>query len=131
MNGPDETQITFGKFYPLQHMQPVGFLPQTEEAAALWYFLTCASIALAKVESQVTYEGDQDQTVDLMQLAHSVRKIYALDSLEGMFNEALIAIAHREAFRSALPWDSRLDAFFSSGGKAYRHLDRNPDKVAQ
>lgn len=123
--------VSFRKAYPLQHIEPVGFLPKTEEAAALWQFLIMATQALEKVESQTTYEGDNDQVVDLMQLANSARKIYGLDNLEGMFQDRLIAAAKREVLRSRLKWDSRLDVWFESGGKSYRILDRDPDKVGQ
>lgn len=125
----DPTQIEFRKAYPLPHMQPQGFLPQTEEAAALWQFLVMANQALEKVEAQVTYEGDSDQVVDVMQLANSARKIYGLDNLEGMFQDRLVETAKREAKRSGLHWNPRLDAWFASGGKSYRIQDRDADKV--
>jgi hypothetical protein len=99
------------------------------EAAALWQFLICAFQALDRVEKQTTLEGSEDQVADLMQLAESTRKMFHLDNLEGMFQERLIAAARREAFNSQLPWDTRIDAFFASGGSSYRVMDRNPDKV--
>jgi hypothetical protein len=94
-------------------------------------FLVCAFQALDRVEKQVTLEGNEDQTVDLMQIAHSVRKMYQIDEsdLEKMFNENLIRAARMEAFRSGLPWDTRIDAFFATGGKSYRSLTRDPDKT--
>ena len=123
--------IEFRKPYPLKHIEPVGFLPKTEEAAALWQFLIMAIQALEKVEAQVTYEGDSDQVVDLMQLATSAMKIFGLDNLEGMFQARLIDCAKREAARSRLYWNPRLDAWFESGGKSYRIMDRDADKVGQ
>lgn len=122
-------QIQFHRAYPLHHIQPVGLLPKTEEAAALWQFLICAFQALDQIESQKTLEGDEDQTVDLMQIAHSCRMIYGLADLNGMFHMNLVDVAKREAGRSRMSWDPRIDAFFESGGKSYRILDRNPDKV--
>lgn len=121
--------IAFIRPYPLKHMTPLGLLPQSEEAAALWQFLLTATLALGTVESQKTYEGDLDQQTDLMTHAESARRIFGLKNYEGMFNERLIAQAKREVLRSKLLWDGRLDAFFASGGKSYRHLDRDADKV--
>ncbi len=131
MPGPTdkELNIEFRKSYPLHHIQPTGLLPQTEEAAALWQFLIMANQALDRVPAQTTLEGEADTVVDMMQLANSARKIYGLKDLEGMFNMQLISLARREAIRSALPWNTKLDAFFESGGKSYRILDRDPDKV--
>lgn len=121
--------IKFIKPMPLHHLQPLGLLPNNTEACALWQFLIMAFQALDRVEKQTTLEGEEDQTVDLMQLAHSSRKMFELSDLEGMFNDSLVAMAKREAGRSELAWDSRIDAFFATGGKSYRHLDRDPDKV--
>jgi len=127
--GPDLKDISFIRPIPLHHMEPIGLLPGTDEAAALWQFLVCAMPALKKVESQTTLEGAEDQEVDLMQIAESVRKMYGLKDLYGMFHARLIGAARRECLRSALPWDTRIDAFFETGGKSYRNLTRNPDKV--
>lgn len=124
--------ITFRAPLPIPHMEPNGHLPMTKEGAALWMFLVCAFQALDRVEKQTTLEGTPDQVADLMQIAHSIRKMYEFDEsdgLEKMFNAALVACARKEAFRSRLPWDGRIDAFFASGGKSYRVMDRNPDKV--
>jgi len=126
--------INFRQPIPLPHMRPHGHLPMTPEAAALWQFLVMAMQALDKVEKQVTLEGDDDQVVDLFQLAHSARKMFELkeqDGLEKMFNSSLIAAAKAEAIRSRLPWDSRIDAWFATGGKSYRIMDRDADKVGQ
>lgn len=122
-------QIQFRKAYPLHHIEPIGFLPKTEEAAALWQFLIMAMQALDRVEKQVTLEGRPDTVVNLMNLAHSAKNIYGLTTLEGMFQPRLIAAAKREAVRSRLHWDSRIDAWFESGGKSYNIADRDPDKV--
>jgi len=127
-----EEDINFIAAIPLKHMRPAGHLPMTTEAAALWQFLIMASQALDKVEKQVTYEGDADQQADLMQLAHSARKIHGIPEqggLEKMFNANLIGAAKAEAIRSRLAWNPRLDAFFASGGKSYRIMDRDADKV--
>lgn len=124
-------EIHFSRMYPIKHIQPNGLLPKTEEAAALWQFLLTASIALGSVESQKTYEGDLDQQTDLMAHAEHAKNMFGLKDLDGMFNQRLIDQAKREVARSKLNWDDRLDAFFASGGKSYRHLDRNPDKVGQ
>lgn len=124
--------IDFVAAIPIKHMRPSGHLPMTTEAAALWQFLLMASQALDKVEKQVTYEGTDDQVADLMQLAHSARKLHQIPEqggLERMFNSSLIGAAKAEAMRCKLPWNSRLDAFFASGGKSYRIMDRDPDKV--
>lgn len=123
--------IHFRKAYPLKHMLPNGLLPQTEEAAALWQFLLTATIALDRVEKQVTYEGDPDQQTDLMAHAESAKNMYGLKDFDGMFNQRLIDTAKRQCFNAKLPWDDRLDAFFASGGKSYRHLDRDADKIGQ
>lgn len=125
-------QIEFVKPIPLKHMQGAGgHLPDSMEAAALWQFLLMAHQALHKVERQVTYEGDADQEVDLMQLAESSRKLFELSTLEGMFQTRLIAAAKAEAIRSRLGWDDRIDAWFASGGTSYRIQERNADKVGQ
>ncbi len=128
-----EGDIDFVAPIPIKHMRPLGHLPMTTEAAALWQFLIMASQALDKVEKQVTYEGQEDQQADLMQLAHSARKLFRIPEqggLEKMFNSNLIGAAKAEAIRSKLPWNPRLDAFFASGGKSYRLVDRDPNKVA-
>jgi hypothetical protein len=101
----------------------------TTEAAALWQFLICAFQALDRVEKQTTLEGNKDQVVDLMQIAHSVRNMYGLKELDGMFNMRLVQAARSEALNCRLHWNTRIDAFFASGGKSYRIQDRNPDKV--
>jgi hypothetical protein len=121
--------VSFRRPIPLKHMEPHGHLPHNTEAMALWWFIVCAIQALERVPSQKTLEGTEDQQVDLMQVAHSVRKLYGLDTLEGMFQERLIGLARLEAFRSRLPWNDKLDAFFLTGGQSYRKLDRDPDKV--
>lgn len=128
---PSMEDLHFMQPLPIKHMEPNGLLPMTTEAAALWQFLICAFQALDKVPKQTTLEGSEDQVVDLMQLAESVRKMYYLDTLEGMFQERLIQQARREAFNCSLPWNQKIDAWFASGGKAYRIQDRDPDKVGQ
>lgn len=130
-NGIAVSDISFIQPIPLKHMEPHGLLPSTSEAAALWMFLTCAMQALDRVEKQTTLEGNEDQQADLMQIAHSVRNIYELTTLEGMFSETLIQRARAEAFRSALFWDPRINAWFSSGGKSFNNMDRDADKVGQ
>lgn len=124
--------ITFRKVIPVPHCQMGGgLMPDNSESYALWQFLVCAFQALEKVPAQTTLEGTEDQTADLMQIAHSCRKMYELDSLEGMFNPFLIRRAQREAARCNLPWNSKIDSFFTSGGTTLRFLDRDPDKVGQ
>lgn len=123
--------ISFQQPLPLPHMEPLGLMPNSTEACALWMFLVCAFQALDKVESQVTYEDSQDQVVDIKQIAESIRKMYGLKDLEGMFNVGLLSRARREAIRSGLSWNSRIDAWFESGGRAYNKMDRDPDKVGQ
>lgn len=124
--------ITFRKVIPIPHMQSGGgLLPDTEEACALWQFLVCASQALEVIPAQISYEGDEDAKVDLMQIAYSARVMYGLKDLEGMFNDALVFQAKREAERCNLPWNPKLDDFFRTGGKSHRFLDRDPDKVGQ
>lgn len=123
--------IQFNEFWPVKHMNPMGLLPPTKEAAALWTFLTMAFSALDRVEKQATLEGDEDQQADLMQIAYATRIQFGLEDLNGMFGDNLVRFAKREAARCKLPWDTRIDAFFESGGKAYRHLDRDPDKTGQ
>lgn len=126
---PELKDITFIHPLPVKHMEPHGLLPMIPEAAALWQFLIGAFQALDRVPKQTTLEGTPDKVVDLMQIAESVRKMYGLENLEGMFQERLIAQARREAFNCRLPWNDKIDAFFASGGKAYRIQDRDPDKV--
>lgn len=128
---PELKDISFTQAIPIKHMNPLGLLPNTTEAAALWQFLICAFQALDRVPKQTTLEGDEDQRADLMQIAHSIRQTYLLTELDGMFNENLIRCARQEAFNSRLPWDSRIDAWFATGGKSYRILDRDADKVGQ
>jgi hypothetical protein len=114
---------------PLKHMIPHGRLPNTVEAAALWQFLIGAFQALDRIPKQTTYIGDTDATADLMQIAESSRKMYELPDLEGMFNNELIKEARAECFVCGLPWNPQINAFFDSGGKSYRLVDRDPDKV--
>jgi len=119
--------------YPLKHMTAGGgLLPNQEESAALWQFLLMAHQALDKVPAQTTLIGQQDQQVDLMQLATSARNMYGLKDFEGMFHPTRIELARREAARSGLAWNMRLDVWFRSGGKSYYGLlDRDADKVGQ
>lgn len=125
----DLKDIQFNPMIPVMHMKSAGgFLPDGMVSAALWYFIGCATQAYFTVEGQKTLEGDQDQQVDIMQIADSTMKIYNT-SKEEVFNHELIELAKREAARCQLPWDSRLDAFFSSGGTVNRYLDRDPDKL--
>ena len=117
---------------PLKHMVPNGHLPATPEAAALWQFLVMAMQALDKVEKQVTLEGDDDQVVNLWQLAHSARKIFELPEsggLDAMFATPLIESARLECLRCQLPWNAKLTAWFDSAGVSYSIQDRNPDKT--
>jgi hypothetical protein len=124
--------ISFTRAIPYKHLfSGGGFLPDGEESCALWQFLLMAHQALDKVPAQTTLIGADDQVVDLLQLAESAMNIYGLDNLEGMFNETRVAMARREVARSGLPWNMALDAFFRTGGKSSRILDRDPDKVGQ
>lgn len=123
--------MEFNQPIPLKHLQPLGLMPNSTESCALWYFLCCAFQALDRVEKQTTLEGNEDQVVDLMQIATTVMRIYDLKEVDGMFNGSLVEVAKREAHRCRMPWDVRIDAFFASGGKSYRLLDRDPDKVGQ
>lgn len=119
--------------WPLKHMVPQGYLPHTKEAACLWQFLIMATQALDRVEKQVTLEGDQDQVVDLRNLADSAFKLYDFhklnDPYDTVFNPALVRVAQMEARSKKLPWDDRLDAWFASGGRSYNVMDRDADKT--
>lgn len=128
---PELKDISFRQPLPLPHMQPIGHLPMTPEAAALWQFLVCAFQALDRVPKQTTLVGNEDQSVDLKAVANSIRMLYQLKDLDRMFNANLIRAAKKEAARSRLPWDSRIDAWFATGGQSYRFVDRDADKVGQ
>lgn len=124
--------ISFMRPIPIKHLfSGGGLLPDGDESCALWQFLLMAHQALDKVPAQTTLVGSDDQRVDLMQLAESAKNIYGLKDFEGMFNATRIDMARRECFNCGLPWNKKLDAFFATGGKSYRILDRDPDKVGQ
>lgn len=128
----DLSKIDFIKPIPIKHTKSGGgLLPDRVEAYALWQFLICAFQAIDKIPTQTTLIGTEDRTADLMQIANSCRKLYELDSLEGMFNAFLVRTAQNEAKRSGLPWNTTIDTFFDSGGKRGAWFDRNPDKVGQ
>ncbi len=114
---------------PVKHMAPLGYLPMTKEAACLWMFLLGAFQALDKVESQKTLEGEEDQRVDIMQIATSYMHVYGVTDIEKVFQGRLVSAAKAEAIRSRLPWNGRVDVFIDSGGKNGRYLDRDADKV--
>lgn len=127
--------IDFARPLPIKHMVPNGYMPMSTESAALWQFLIMAFQALDRVEKQVTYTDEQDQVVDLNALVYSAFMIYELldtpANRERVFNPQLVNCAKMEARRSGLPWDTRIDAWFSSGGKSYNLMERNPDKVGE
>jgi len=124
--------VNVRKIVPLPHMKMGGgLLPDTDEAAALWYFLLCATQALDRVPAQTTLEGQPDQVVHLRQLAESIQKMYNVKSLDMMFNDLLIFTARKEALRCKLPWNPKLTTWFESGGKIGNIIDRDPDKVGQ
>lgn len=122
--------IQFTQAWPVKHMHATGgLLPETKEAAALWNFLLCAFQALHHVESQKTLIGNEDQVVSLRQIATSQMKIFGITDMNELFNAALIQAARREAIRCGLFWDTRIDAYFETGGNSYSVLDRDADKL--
>ena len=122
---------------PVKHLNPNGFMPVTIEACALWQFLLMGHQCVHRVEAQVTYQGDTDQSGDLMNIAFAAVKMFglALDretaalAYESVFQERLLETAIMEAQVSKLPIDPRVIRFIQSGGHLQRKHERDPDKV--
>ena len=114
----------------LNHCHPIGLLPRVQQAPALWQFLVMAHQALAKIPSQATLEGNPDIDVNLRDMAESTAKMYGV-SIEEMFHPGLVTVAKLEANRTHKEWDSRINAWISSGGRAYNFLTRDPDKIGE
>lgn len=116
------------KFLYFNHAIPHGLLPRTDimRASACWRFVDLAQRALLTIPEQVTYEGEDDQTVRLRALLDSVSKQYDIDPNEFM---VYYGLCKREAMASGLPWDSRLDAWNANAGKSYDEVTREPDRL--
>lgn len=121
------------RYHPPAHEKHLetdgGLLPNCIESSALWEFLVCAMQALEKIPTQKTLVGTLDTDVNLREVANGIAKMYGLSTLDNVFHPVMIQLAKREAIRCRLPWDSRLDAWFQSGGRAYNLLTRNPDTI--
>jgi len=129
MNDIRPADIRFIQPWPIKHMHPHGQLPLIPEAAALWQFLIMATQAVERVPSQTTLEGEQDQQVDMMQLATSAATIYGITDLNTMFQDRLVYAARSEALACKLPWKPEITTFIESGGRSARDLDRDANKV--
>lgn len=113
-----------------KHMMPDGgMLPPMRESAALWEFCRLAQIALKDIPEQMTLADQLDTTVDLWDITRSVLVMYQFQRVEDIFIEELYILCQREARRCEMPWDDRLDAWFYSGGKSYRIVTRDPDRL--
>lgn len=113
------------------HMEPEGFMPDCVASSAAWNFYIMAHTAIDKIPKQKTFEGDTDITVNLRDLARSALAAYNLPrpeegGLDLLFNPDMIDCARREAKRCKLHWDSRIDAWLDSGGRAYNIITREP-----
>ncbi len=117
-----------------RHLEPEGRMPRCIESSALWQFLAMASIAIDSIPAQATLEGDKDRDVSLKHLAFSVLKMYNMPGpeeggFEILFNYERVHRAKQEAMRCGLNWESRLDAWIASGGRAYDLLTREPEAL--
>lgn len=106
-----------------------GLLPDRIESHALWGFCAMAHVALDKVEGQITYEGDKDQTILLSNIAKSVLLTYGIKDLETLFNAELLWLCKREAARCDMAWNPKLDLWINSGGKNMNEVTRDPNAL--
>lgn len=107
------------------HLVPIGLLPRTEnfESSAAWHLAKLAHKALEKIPEQVTYEGEVDKTIRLMNIAKGVALHYALN-LEDIMK--FMPAVRLEALRTKKPWNPRFQAWLDSGGKSYNEVTREP-----
>lgn len=106
-----------------------GLLPTGINSSALWQFCLMAHQALEQFTGQHVLEGEEDITVRLKDLARSTLSMYRMPNeldggMEILFQPDMIDLVKREARRCNLPWNSRLDAWFASGGRAYDTVTR-------
>lgn len=105
---------------------------EIELAWACWYTCRNVHIALDKVPSQVSLEGDTDLTVRIRNIVNGSMQAYGLNPHEGpdlndMMN--LMPIARNECFKRNLFWSDRWQAWLDSAGKAYDEVTREPDQI--
>lgn len=122
--------INYSLPIPAKHIEPNGLLPATPAASALWFFLLSAHGAIDQARRQVSYEGDQDLTVSLRELARGIG-IAAGVRVEEMFESELWRRAQAEAKACELPMDIRVIIFINSGGSVNDIWERDPDAMSE
>lgn len=112
--------------YPRKHIAPQGLLEDSASQCALWYFLKCADKAIEKLPQQISLEHEEDSAADLVAMADSIATCYGTERQE-MFEIANWRRALAEIERVGGIINPKLVAFVNSGGKLYRHHDREPN----
>lgn len=122
-------KIDFTPFIFQEHLAPTGSLPREfpKESSAAWYFCRCAVQSIETLESQVSYEGEDDVTASLRSLADNIRIQYGISDLNEMMK--LIPACRMEAQRLNLPWPAALEIWYQSGGHKLDEVTRDPDKL--
>ena len=113
--------------WPHKHMTTggSGLMLPNQRAAALWYFLQSAAHAVEQAPNQVVLEGEEDAHLDMTALAHSISICYDTTVME-MFDDENVRRAKAELERVGGKIDRRIISYIESGGKIYRHYDREP-----
>jgi hypothetical protein len=110
----------------LEHLIPQGFLADTPAQHALWYFLRCAHSAVHRVPRQIIITGEEDQRVDLRNIARSIA-LAADVTLSEMFSDENYRRAKAEAASCRLKIDHRIATFIETGGGGITIYERDPD----
>lgn len=118
-----DPNFSYSAFIYEDHLTPTGLLPREKkkEASAAWHFTRLAMVILQKIPEQVSYEGNTDLTVPLMRIAESVAVQYGIKHENFL---CFMDFVRAEAFRCAMPWNDRLQAWVESGGKSYNFVTR-------
>lgn len=92
-------------------IQNGGLLPAEKGAHACWYFCRIAVGHLERFDEGAIYEGEPDPSNGLFNVAKGVALAYDLDSPDDFLK--FMSVCRKEAIRSGLHWDSRLEDPFN------------------
>jgi hypothetical protein len=93
---------------------------------AIWFFLVCAHDTISKVPTQITVDDEEDQRVNLVNVARAIAMAGGV-TVDQMFESEIVRRAIAEAGDKLHP---RIRSFILSGGKTYAAYDRDPDSHA-
>jgi hypothetical protein len=86
---------------------PFTTLPDLPGVHACWYYCRCAIGMMQKVDEGAQYEGENDHSVMLNNLARSVSMLYGLESPSD-FLKFMPQVKHL-AVSNQMPWDLRIE----------------------